>query len=40
MLNFITGYNIDEEDRVMMEPQRIAIRYLRTWFIIDLVSTM
>ena len=39
-LNFVTGYDEDGRGhRYVMRPSKSAARYLRSWFLIDLVST-
>ena len=38
VLNFRTGYVKD--GLVVMDPRKIAHRYLRTWFLVDVISTV
>eukprot|EP01046_Picozoa_sp_COSAG06_P085019 COSAG06_NODE_31761_length_516_cov_0.726619_2_plen_108_part_01 len=38
-LNFFTGY-FDEDDALEMRREKIAAQYLKSWFIIDLVSCL
>ena len=38
-LNFITGY-IDEMNRLIMNQKKIAARYLKSWFCIDVIATV
>ena len=37
VLNFLTSY-YDESNSLVIDRRRIAYKYLKTWFIIDLVS--
>ena len=38
---YITGIIADKnEDEVILEPRRIAIRYLKTWFALDFISSV
>ncbi len=37
--NFFVGYH-DERDELVVNHLEIARRYIRTWFVLDLVSTM
>ena len=38
IFNFRTGY-LDSRNKLIMEPRPIAARYLRGWFIIDVLAT-
>ena len=39
VLNFRTGY-FGEGGELVMNPGRIALHYLRTWFLVDVLSTL
>ena len=40
ILNFCTGYIKDSgEGDIVLDPKVIRIHYLKTWFVIDLLST-
>ena len=39
ILNFFTGY-IDSDEHVTMELRKIAGRYLKSWFVIDLFASL
>ena len=38
-LNFRTGY-FDERQHLVLEPRAAALHYLKTWFLLDFVSSM
>lgn len=40
VLNFFTGFVHSETGMVIMEPGKIAIHYLRTWFFIDIICVI
>lgn len=37
-LCFITGYQITETKEIVLEPRKIALHYLRTFFLFDLIG--
>jgi hypothetical protein len=39
LLNFRTGY-YDDEGHLVTDAKRIAVNYLRTWFLVDVLSVM
>ena len=40
IVNFRTGYIDNVRGEVVMHPRRIAVNYLRTWFVIDFLSSI
>lgn len=38
-LNFLTGYYDEFNDRLVMNPKEIALRYIQGWFLIDFISS-
>lgn len=40
VLNFFTGFYRDKEQIAVLEPKRIALMYLQSWFAIDLISSL
>ena len=39
VINFVSGYQ-NADGQLVVEPRQVAIRYLRSWFILDLVATI
>lgn len=39
-LNFRTGIVVEEGAEILLAPQAIRSRYLRTWFLVDLISSI
>ncbi|XP_036298691.1 potassium/sodium hyperpolarization-activated cyclic nucleotide-gated channel 3 [Pipistrellus kuhlii] len=39
-LNFRTGIVVEEGAEILLAPQAIRTRYLRTWFLVDLISSI
>lgn len=39
-INFRTGYVSSKLDKLVLDPHSSAIHYLKTWFVIDLLSTL
>jgi hypothetical protein len=37
---FRTAYNSVTNDSVIVIPRKIGVQYIRTWFLIDLISTI
>ncbi|XP_027714336.1 potassium/sodium hyperpolarization-activated cyclic nucleotide-gated channel 3-like, partial [Vombatus ursinus] len=40
VLNFRTGIVVEEGAEILLAPQAIRTRYLRTWFLVDLISSI
>ncbi|XP_075432139.1 potassium/sodium hyperpolarization-activated cyclic nucleotide-gated channel 4 [Ascaphus truei] len=40
VLNFRTGIVVEDNTEIILEPQRIKIRYLKSWFLVDFVSSI
>ncbi|XP_029412828.1 potassium/sodium hyperpolarization-activated cyclic nucleotide-gated channel 3 isoform X3 [Nannospalax galili] len=40
VLNFRTGIVVEEGAEILLAPRAIRIRYLRTWFLVDLISSI
>ncbi|OCT89406.1 potassium/sodium hyperpolarization-activated cyclic nucleotide-gated channel 3-like [Xenopus laevis] len=40
VLNFRTGIVLEDNTEIILEPQRIKIRYLKSWFLVDFVSSI
>ncbi|KAJ8357739.1 hypothetical protein SKAU_G00205330 [Synaphobranchus kaupii] len=40
VLNFRTGIVIEDNADIVLDPERIKIKYLKTWFIVDFVSSI
>ncbi|KAI4462300.1 i[[h]] channel isoform e [Holotrichia oblita] len=40
MMSFITGYQDDTTKKIIMDPKSVAIRYLKTWFAVDVISSI
>ncbi|TMW57004.1 hypothetical protein Poli38472_002929 [Pythium oligandrum] len=38
LVNFRTGYNVDAD--VVMDPKKVAVRYMKSWFLIDLIGSI
>lgn len=38
LLNFLTGYY--EKGHLVMQKKKIAINYIKTWFFLDLISSI
>ncbi len=38
VLHFFTGFRF--ENRIILDPRRIAVHYLRSWFILDLIAAL
>lgn len=36
LLNFITGYSVRNDRKVVMDPKKVVVRYLKRYFIVDL----
>ncbi|KAL6056868.1 hypothetical protein STEG23_003272 [Scotinomys teguina] len=39
-LNFRTGIVIEDNTEIILDPEKIKKRYLRTWFVVDFVSSI
>ena len=40
VLNFRTGIVVEEGAEILLAPRAIRTRYLRTWFLVDLISSI
>nr|DBA31578.1 TPA: hypothetical protein GDO54_007395 [Pyxicephalus adspersus] len=40
VLNFRTGIVVEDNTEIILDPQRIKIRYLKSWFLVDFVSSI
>ncbi|MBZ3881754.1 Potassium/sodium hyperpolarization-activated cyclic nucleotide-gated channel 2 [Sciurus carolinensis] len=40
VLNFRTGIVIEDNTEILLDPEKIKKRYLRTWFLVDFVSSI
>ncbi|KAE8632115.1 hypothetical protein XENTR_v10001438 [Xenopus tropicalis] len=40
VLNFRTGIVIEDNTEIILDPQKIKRKYLRTWFVVDFVSSI
>lgn len=40
VLNFRTGIVVEEGSEILLAPRAIRTRYLRTWFLVDLISSI
>ncbi|XP_075467614.1 potassium/sodium hyperpolarization-activated cyclic nucleotide-gated channel 2 [Ascaphus truei] len=40
VLNFRTGIVIEDNTEIVLDPQKIKRKYLRTWFVVDFVSSI
>ncbi|KAJ8274080.1 hypothetical protein COCON_G00087050 [Conger conger] len=40
VLNFRTGIVIEDNTEIMLDPKKIKTKYLKTWFIVDFVSSI
>ena len=40
VLNFRTGFLDIKERTIVLDPKAIAVRYVRTWFVVDLIAAM
>ncbi|KAM9310910.1 potassium/sodium hyperpolarization-activated cyclic nucleotide-gated channel 4 [Gastrophryne carolinensis] len=40
VLNFRTGIVVEDNTEIILEPQRIKIRYLKSWFLVDFISSI
>ncbi|KAM5256759.1 potassium/sodium hyperpolarization-activated cyclic nucleotide-gated channel 3 isoform 2-T2 [Ctenodactylus gundi] len=40
VLNFRTGIVVEEGAEILLAPRAIRMRYLRTWFLVDLISSI
>lgn len=39
-MSFMTGYQDDSTKKIIMAPKVVAVRYLKTWFFVDLISSI
>jgi len=39
-ITFCTSYIDEERNFLVKDPKRIAIHYIKTWFLLDLISAM
>ena len=40
VLNFRTGIVIEDNTEIILDPEKIKKKYLRTWFVVDFVSSI
>uniref|UniRef100_A0A670K7G1 Hyperpolarization activated cyclic nucleotide gated potassium channel 2 n=1 Tax=Podarcis muralis TaxID=64176 RepID=A0A670K7G1_PODMU len=40
VMNFRTGIVIEDNTEIILDPERIKKKYLKTWFVVDLVSSI
>lgn len=40
VLNFRTGIVIEDNTEIILDPERIKKKYLKTWFVVDFVSSI
>ncbi|XP_058850851.1 potassium/sodium hyperpolarization-activated cyclic nucleotide-gated channel 4-like [Acipenser ruthenus] len=40
VLNFRTGIVVEDNTEIILDPQRIKVKYLRSWFMVDFISSI
>ncbi|KAG2471381.1 potassium/sodium hyperpolarization-activated cyclic nucleotide-gated channel 4 isoform X1 [Polypterus senegalus] len=40
VLNFRTGIVVEDNTEIILDPQRIKMKYLRSWFVVDFISSI
>ncbi|MGH0132125.1 UNVERIFIED_CONTAM: hypothetical protein FKN15_048764 [Acipenser sinensis] len=40
VLNFRTGIVVEDNTEIILDPQRIKLKYLRSWFMVDFISSI
>ncbi|KAM4826318.1 potassium/sodium hyperpolarization-activated cyclic nucleotide-gated channel 4 [Thomomys bottae] len=40
VLNFRTGIVVEDNTEIILDPQRIKMKYLKSWFVVDFVSSI
>nr|XP_004666764.2 potassium/sodium hyperpolarization-activated cyclic nucleotide-gated channel 4 [Jaculus jaculus] len=40
VLNFRTGIVVEDNTEIILDPQRIKMRYLKSWFVVDFISSI
>lgn len=39
VLNFRTGIVVEDNTEIILDPQRIKMKYLKSWFVVDFISS-
>ncbi|PKU29855.1 potassium sodium hyperpolarization-activated cyclic nucleotide-gated channel 4 [Limosa lapponica baueri] len=40
VLNFRTGIVVEDNTEIILDPQRIKMKYLKSWFVVDFISSI